>query len=271
MTHPQVFNQIKDHFASVARELSSRATQAGILTNPTGVGEQREEVYRSFLERHVPKMCDTFLGGYVFDLKGNCSKQVDIIVAGGNTPRFGLSGGNRFVAPMEGTIAVIEVKSKLDKHTLQDGLNHCFSIPQMPDPEGIAPPFLRVDEEAWADTPYKVIFAFDGIERATLEEHLVEFLKQNNDQPASRLPNIIHVLGKYAIRKVHSSQIRNNSSGDVASDIKTAYHTFSRNADVLAMMEILNTIQHGAFVSNYLKYDYSEWYGEILEMLRQEE
>ena len=271
MTNPHVFHQIRDHFESVARELSNRAAQAGILTNTTGIGEQREEVYRGFLERYVPKICDTFLGGYVFDVKGNCSRQIDIIVTGGNTPRFRLSDGNRFIAPMEGTIAVIEVKSKLDKHSLQDALDHCFSIPPMPDPEGTAPPFLQFDEETWEDTPYKVVFAFDGIERAALREHLVTFLKQNKNQPVSRLPNIIHVLGKYAFRKVHSSQIRNTSSGDLASDIKTAYHTFSRNADVLAMMEILNTIQHGAFISNHLKYDYSGWYGEILEMLQQEE
>ena len=271
MTDSRMFGAIRNHFASVASELHSRAQQAGILANPTGVGQQREEVYRSFLERHAPKVCDIFLGGYVFDVKGNQSKQADIIVTGSNTPRFKLSDGDKFIAPLEGTIAVIEVKSRLDKRSLQQGLDFCLSIPQMPPPEGIVPPFVQYDEEAWADTPYKVVFAFDGIERSSLQEALVDFVKHNRDQPASRFPNMIHVLGKYAIRKVHASQVRDRSSGEVAPDIRFAYHTFSRNADVLAMMEIINTIQHAAFASNHLKFDYSEWYGQILQMLEQEE
>ena len=271
MKDPSIFPIIRNHFALVAGELRREAQQAAILANPTDVGQEREELYRRFLERYAPKMCDIFLGGYVFDLRGNRSQQADIIVTGGNIPRFRMPGGNKFIAPMEGTIAVIEVKSKLDANSLRQALNFCLSVPQMPESEGIVPPFVQYDEEAWADTPYKVVFAFDGIERSSVRNILMDFIKQNDDLPVSRLPNMIHVLGKYALRKVHASQIRNSSSGEPASDIKTAYHTFSRNADVLAMIEILNTIQHAAFVSNYLQFDYSEWYGQILQMLEQEE
>ena len=63
---PDVFSDLKDHYTLVAKELSSQAHQAGLLKNPAGVGTEREEVYRAFLERHVPKMCDVFLGGCIF-------------------------------------------------------------------------------------------------------------------------------------------------------------------------------------------------------------
>ena len=138
---PDVFDRLKEHYVSVARELSSQASQAGLLNNPTGVGTEREEVYRTFLERHLPKMCDVFLGGYVFDLKGNTSKQIDVIVTGGNTPRFRMSSGNRYIAPLEGAIAVAEVKSRLNKETLQESLSNCASIPFMPDHKGIVAPY----------------------------------------------------------------------------------------------------------------------------------
>ena len=268
MTEPNTLKLIIEHFKAVAESLSNQASDAGLLANATGVGTEREEVYKSFLERHVPKICDVFLGGYVFDLQGNRSKQIDVIVAGGNAPRFQLSGGNKYIAPLEGTIAVVEVKSKLDKKTLREALDNFSSIPRVPDPETIVPPFLAFNEESWQDLPYKIVFAYDGIERDSLCEHLFNFIKENKNQPPSRLPNIIHVLGKYTLRRVHSSQIRNRSTGDVVPDIATAYYTFKKNADVLAMMEILNTIQHGAFLSNYLKYDYAEWYGQILELLK---
>ena len=125
---PDVFDHLKDHYISIARELNSQASQAGLLTNPTGVGTEREEVYRAFLERHLPKMCDVFLGGYVFDLSGISSAQIDVIVTSGNTPRFRMSSGSRYIAPLEGTIAVAEIKSHLNKDTLEEGVEQlCFN------------------------------------------------------------------------------------------------------------------------------------------------
>jgi len=270
MTEPETLKLIINHFASVANELNSQAMQAGLLTNPTGIGTEREEVYRKFLERHVPKMCDVFLGGYVFDLRGNRSQQIDVILAGGNTPRFQFSAGNKFIAPLEGTIAVAEVKSKLDKNTLKEAFHNCSSIPPMPDPADIIPPIVRLDEESWEDMPLKVIFAFDGIERGSLCKHLEGLLRKNKNQPASRFPNIIHVLGKYTIRKVNASRIIDTSTGTVAKGNKFAYHIFSRNADVMAIMEMLTAIQHRAFASNFLNYNYGEWYGQVLNVLEEE-
>ena len=267
MMERNTLNLMVDHFTAVAAELENSARQAGLLTNPTGVGTEREEAYRSFLERHVPKICDVFLGGYVFDIEGNPSKQTDVIVTGSNTPRFRLPNGNKFIAPLEGTIAVAEVKSRLDKNTLEEALNSSLSIPKMPDPGDILPPFLGVNQDVWEDTPYKIVFAFDGIEQDSLIKHLVDFLRDARNQVGERLPNIIHVLGKYTIRKVYASQIIDTSTGAVATGNKFAYHSFSKNADVLAMLEILNTIQHIGFASNFLGFDYSKWYTRIRNLL----
>ena len=270
MNDASTLQLVQEHFEWVAEELHYSARQAGILTNPSGVGTERERVYRRFLKRHVPKMCDVFLGGYVFDQQGNRSKQTDIIVTGGNTPRFRLSGGSRYIAPLEGTIAVVEVKSRLNKVTLEEAMSNCLSIPSMPNPDGVIPLDMGVDLEAWEDSPYKIIFAFDGIDRDSLVRHLVGLLKDERNQVMERLPNIIHVLGKYTIRKVYASQIRSASTGAVATGNKFAYHSFLRNADVLAMLEILNTIQHVAFASNFMKFDYSEWYAQIRNLLEED-
>ena len=271
MMESNTLNLMVEHFTAVAAELDNSARQAGLLTNPTGIGTEREEAYRSFLERHAPKICDVFLGGYVFDQQGNRSRQTDIIVTGGNTPRFRLPNGNRFIAPLEGTIATVEVKSRLDRNTLVEAINNSLSIPAMSDPDGVSPPFMEVHQEAWEDSPYKIVFAFGGIEQSTLNQHLVDFLKDPTNQVGARLPNLIHVLGKYTIRKYYASQIRDASTGAIAEGNKFAYHSFAGDADVRAMLEILIAIQNRAFASNFMNYDYSEWYRRISMMLQQEE
>ena len=62
-----VFSDLKSYYIQVAQNLIAEAKQAALLVNPTGVGTEREEAYRDFLDRHLPKTCDVFLGGYVFD------------------------------------------------------------------------------------------------------------------------------------------------------------------------------------------------------------
>ena len=102
MKDANTFTLIQEHFEWVAEELHYLARQAGILTNPSGVGTEREAVYRRFLKRHVPRMCDVFLGGYVFDQQGNRSKQTDIIVTGGKHPPLSLVRGKQIHCPIRG-------------------------------------------------------------------------------------------------------------------------------------------------------------------------
>ena len=267
---PDVFRQLKDHYVSVAKELSSQANQAGLLENPTGVGTQREEVYRAFLERHLPKMCDVFLGGYVFDSQGHASDQVDIIVTSDNTPRFRMSSGERFIAPLEGTIGVIEVKSRLNKGTLNDALKNCSSVPPMPVPQKIVAPYLKIPDADWYDIPYKIIYAYDGIDPETLCKHIGAFYRLHEDITISRRPNIIHVLDKYMVMRISPGMTVINPDGvpDVNQPEAGQYHWFSRGSDASAMAWALNALQRNAFLANNSMYKYDEWINKIVEHIR---
>lgn len=267
---PDVFRDLRDHYTLVAQELSSQARQAGLLKNPTGVGTEREDVYRSFLERHVPKMCDIFLGGYVFDMFGNASSQMDVIVTGGNTPRFRLSGGNRYIAPLEGTIAVAEVKSQLNRDTLMEALSGCASIPSMPDPEGIKPFYIRVGQERWEDTPYKIVFAYDGISVEKICRYIDEFYNQHPAIPTAKRPNIIHVLDKYMIMRTTPGTTVFNTDGTPAADQPEIgqFEPFFVDPDASAMAWILIALQEEAFLSNHLLYKYDQWYNKIVERIQ---
>lgn len=265
-----VFDHLKRHYAAVAGELRSSAQQAGLLSNPTGVGTQREEVYRTFLERYLPKTCDVFLGGYLFDLNGASSAQIDVVVTAGNTPRFRMRDGHRHIAPLEGSIAAAEIKTRLEKHSLKDALEGCASIPPMPDPKGIVSPYLRLHDDNWRDAPYKIVFAYDGISADAISHHITEFYNEHRDVPVGRRPNLIHVLGKYVIiRMVHGMTVINSDGQpDTNQPAPGHYHTFTTSPDVAAMGWMLNNIQRIVFLSNHLMFKYDEWHNRMMELLQ---
>ena len=267
---PDVFDHLKEHYISIARELNSQARQAGLLTNPTGVGTEREEVYRAFLERHLPKMCDVFLGGYVFDLRGNSSAQIDVIVTSGNTPRFRMSSGSRYIAPLEGTIGVAEIKSHLNKDTLEEALNNCASIPSMPDSKGIVAPYLKLDKDNWQDTPYKIVYAYDGIAANTICAHITAFYNQHQEIPIARRPNIIHVLDKYMVMRIAPGMTVINPDGkpDATQPDAGQYKPFFTGSDASAMAWTLIALQEKSFLSNSLMYKYDEWHNKIVERIQ---
>ena len=267
---PDVFDQLTEHYILIAQELRSQARQAQLLSNSTAVGTEREEVYRSILERHVPKVCDVFLGGYLFDVRGNSSAQIDVIVTSGPTPRFQMSSGNRYIAPLEGTIAVAEIESQLNKDSLGGALRNCASIPPMPDSKGILAPFLKLPGEIWADIPYKIIYAYNGVSADTLYHHITEFYSDNSHIPESRRPNIIHVLEKYMIaRMVPGMQVTgSDGSADSHQPETGQFKLFLTGSDASALGWILLNIQEKAFLSNHLLYKYGDWHNEVVRRIQ---
>ena len=265
-----VFGELKDYYTSVAEELRNQASQAGLLRNPTAVGTEREDLYRSFLERHLPKVCDVFLGGYIFNASGKFSTQMDVIVTGGHAPRFRLAGGNRFNAPLEGTIGIVEVKTHLNRQTLEEALRGCASIPVMPAKQGIVSPMIRIDDNRWNDMPYKIIFAYQGIEASTLNNHIEAFYSQNPQIPMYRRPHIIHVLNKYVVvRMTPDARVINaDGSPDPNQPREGLYHTFSTAPDTMTMVWTLNELQSNAFLSNNLMYKYDKWINEIANRIQ---
>lgn len=264
-----VFSDLKNYYIQVAQNLTAEAKQAALLANPTGVGTEREEVYREFLERHLPKTCDVFLGGYVFDVKGNTSKQIDVIVTSGNTPIFQLSDRTRRIAPLEGTIAVAEIKSKLDKANLCSALENFAAIPRMPDSEGIVSPQIRVPQQRWVDIPYKIILAYDAIERERLNKYIWEFYEMNDHIPLERRPNIIHVLGRYmVVRITPDMRILDPDGTPTAESIRVGqYRWFFPHGDTMAIAWTLNAIQSNAFIMNHCMITYDEWINEIINKI----
>ena len=144
-----------------------------------------------------------FLGGYFFDDNGAESKQLDVIVTTDTAPRFNFHNANedgRSFSPVEGTLAVVSVKSTLDRAQLYDALEGLASIPPTQPLEGRINPSLSVFD--YDDWPLKVIYASRGIAPQTLLGHINSFYVANPQIPTSRKVNLIHVAGSCFIARI---------------------------------------------------------------------
>lgn len=264
-----VFDEMANYFEAVAGQLQGEAHQAKLLDNPSVVGDDREEVYRRFLERHLPKSCEVFRGGYVFDIAGRRSRQTDVVVTSGLTPRFEMGSGGRSIAPIEGTAAVAEIKSRLDKAELVKSLDALQELPQIEADAAKVSPMLKTGPNFSWDRPYKVIFAYQGLESETIYHHLVDYYRRNPDVPQERRPSLVHVLGKYAIFRITDGLSVMEADGTTALHQPSVgeYWSFSRDSDLMAMSFMLTTIQKNLFLANYMLVKYSTYIAKIADIV----
>lgn len=181
------FERLREYYLRVAKVLSGEAEASSIFPNPSDVGDSRERIYIEFLRQHAPQCCGIFKGGFLFDSNGQESSQLDVIVTADSTPRFDLrnkDGAGKSFAHVEGTLAVVSVKSTLDKQQLFDSLLGMASIPPTP-PLGkrINPVAIIPHYEDW---PLKVIYASNGIGLKTILSHINAFYEDNPQIPLAQ-------------------------------------------------------------------------------------
>ncbi len=265
------YSDLAKYYGALAEQLASEARQADLLRNPTAIGTDREEIYRRFLERHVPKSCEVFRGGYIFDLSGNRSKQIDVIVTSGTTPRFEMGSGNQAIAPLEGTLAIAEVKSNLNKKTLYEALDNFAHLPVNYNPDqALNPALIPPRHERFWDLPFKIIFATNGIEKTTLYQHLRNFYDDNPSIRQERKPSIIHVLGKYIFMRI-TPDIGTTGPDGLTIDIQPQlgdYRWFDAYCDLSAMLVIFSKIQSNAFIAPHMIWKYENMINPIIEEAR---
>lgn len=122
----QTFN-LQDMLTSAGKRMRKDVAER-MVPHPGELGIGREEIIRRFLRTYLSARFDISTG-FVFDSKGNLSKQLDIIIANALVcPRFETAGGNRFY-PCESVVAVGEVKSSLTSDAeLQAALANLESV-----------------------------------------------------------------------------------------------------------------------------------------------
>ena len=154
------FERLKDYYADVGTALRAEASSAAIFPNTTDVGGSREGVYARFLRQHLPSSCNVMFGGFLFGQDGSESGQLDVIVTGGTALRYDLhnqDGSGKTFACVDGSVAVVSLKSTLDSAQLRDALDNLASIPAKVPLGGQIPQFVRHPD--YPDWPLKIIYA----------------------------------------------------------------------------------------------------------------
>jgi hypothetical protein len=253
MTQP-FFTRLRDYYSKVGSVLRGEAATASIFPNTTDIGISRERVYAEFLKTHLPSSCNVYFGGFVFGIDGTESHQIDLLVTGDASPQYNFhnpDGQGKTFACIDGLLAVASIKSTLNSAELIDSLKNLASLPLKSNQAGKVMPLLTVPN--YADWPFKIIYASNGISLETLGSTLNEFYLSSPDIPVTSRPNLIHVAGKYNI-------VRTGQGGGVTRDgtqlVEYSFHGHPDATDVFALAYAVQNIQKNAVAAKHILYSY---------------
>lgn len=192
------YKRLHAYYSEVGKVLRGEAIAAGIFANTTDIGMSRERTYAEFLRHHLPPACNVLFGGFLFGITGQESQQLDVIVTTDGCPQynfFSREWGGKSFSCIDGTAAVVSIKSKLDTRELHQALGNIASLPLKSPltPEMLDPAIVFPEYD---DLPYKIVYAPDGMSLDSIERELLEFYEDGAIEPAKR-PNLIHVANKY--------------------------------------------------------------------------
>lgn len=260
------FKRLRSYFETVAAVLRGEADAAAVFPNSSNVGAARERVYAEFLRHHAPSKCNVLLGGFLFDDDGAESKQLDIIVTTDTAPQFNFhnrDGAGPSFSPVEGTLAVVSIKSTLDKAQLHDALQGLASIPATQPLGRRANPNLQI--RGYDDWPLKILYASKGIAAATLLAHVDAFYGQHPEIPPTRRVDIIHVAGTCYIVKIRDGmRVVDRATGQVAQQPPLgSFQLFTDYPDVCALAWVVEGLQSRASTATHILFDYSGMLGKL--------
>jgi len=247
------FERIQKYFQGISDKFEASISSSSVFPNKPDKGETRENILKSFFEKHLPRNTTANKGGFIFNLDGNESKQIDLFITNDSTlqfKEFGESNKNgktfNFVG---GCIAAITIKSVLDKNGILDSLENLASIPKFPNTNGKLPPNLRVNPELVENLPLKIVFGFNGISLEKTIEHINKFYIKNS-YPRYKRADVIVLNNQFIIVKTGRKGSNLRDGTKIPSGI---YH--GMNGSLIgsySLLYILLKIQRAAQISNFI-------------------
>jgi hypothetical protein len=119
------YERLKTYYSKIGEVLRGEADAASIFPNTTDIGMSRQRIYAEFLRLHLPSSCNVYFGGFLFNLDGEESDQIDVIVTSDICPQYNFhnpKGRGKSFACIEGSLAVVSLKSNLDSTQLKEAL-----------------------------------------------------------------------------------------------------------------------------------------------------
>jgi hypothetical protein len=114
-------------FAQAAKKLRQDFDELSTVPHAGLKGHEAEDIVRKFLKGHIPARFDVG-SGFVIDNLDNISKQTDLIIYDAlNCPMYRASD-NAAIIPSDNVAAVIEVKSRLDKQSMEEAFDNIREV-----------------------------------------------------------------------------------------------------------------------------------------------
>jgi len=199
---------LNDLFASYETTMLARFKESGYIQHSGDKGENREEILREFLEKHLPKRYGV-TKGEVITKDANRSHAIDIIIYDAvNCPV--LYSGKTSIVPIEGVYGIIEVKSSLSKTEFEDAAGKIESFKRLaPRDLGVIATREYVTVHR-ASRPFGIVLGYQLASNSlgSLENNWQEQCKQVHD--VNYFCNMIVVLGQGILRH----EIVNLSKGE---------------------------------------------------------
>ena len=242
--------------------LRGEQSAASVFANTTDIGQSKETALRDVLKYHIPSSTNIYLGGFLFNLNGIESKQLDIIVSDQNSLNYNLhnkDGSGKSFGCIDGCVSVISSKSCLNRREIFDALANIASIPPgtlLTDRNSDS----RLDLSGLCDGPVKAVYAQDGIKADAIASYLQEFYDNNPNIANNRRPNYIYVLGKYCLVRTIRPLV--NDSGAMVPIGK--YCLRRHNADLYFLSELLLSIEKIARLHRAVWYDYTDIFAKAV-------
>jgi len=244
------YDRLHNYFAQIGSVLRGEADAAAIFSNTTDIGMSRERVYADFLRTHLPSSCNVQFGGFLFGLEGEESNQIDLIVTADVCPQFNFSnrdGRGKTFSCVDGTLAVVSLKSNLNSTQLREALTNLASIPRKVPLQGQGLTLLNIpDYPAW---PFKIIYAPKGVSLITLGETLLTYYIEHPDVPQTHRPNLIHVAGQGCIIP------------------QGAWRVVWDDTDVMGLLYAVINIQSIVVAANHILFNYHALLRNITSLL----
>jgi hypothetical protein len=248
------YSRLKLYYQKVGTVLRGEAEVASIFPNPTDKGITRENVYAEFLRSHLPTSCNVFFGGFVFGLNGDESKQIDLIITNDICPQYNFQnrdGQGKTFACIDGTLAVVSIKSNLDAKELRDCLDNLASLPQKTELGNRVMPLLNLP--TYEDWPFKIIYASNGMSLESIMPELDLFYQEHDSLPINSHPNLIHVAGKYNIVRISKEGGRTRDGTIIPPNV---FYPHSDPTDVFALVYAVQNIQKNSVASKHILFTY---------------
>jgi hypothetical protein len=181
------------------------------------IGKAREFFVSEILRRFLPQALHVG-SGQIVDTKGVLSKQIDIVIYRHDIPMLSsLASTNLYF--VEGVIANLEVKSRLDSTEMQAALDNCRSVKDLdgdfPGRFGASTPFGRRNFG-----PAAYVFGYRGYPSglASLKSCLFSWIEKRKIESILQLPEVIVTEGiavvKNDYRFFDSNAVRHKAGRD---------------------------------------------------------